>query len=56
MKTKRPMNMMRRTSSANHVSREAAEIASHTAAIPTSIPARIQKSDLAESRIVVSHP
>lgn len=56
MKTNRPINRIRRTSSANQVSSEAAASASHTAAIPTSIPARIQNSDLAACITVVSHP
>lgn len=48
--------MMRRTSSANQLSSDAACSASQTAAIPISIAARIQNSDLAASMMVVSHP
>ena len=48
--------MIRRTSSANQLSSEAALIASHTAAIPTSMPARIQNSDRAAFITVVSQP
>jgi hypothetical protein len=44
---KKPMNMMRRTSSANQVSSEGAWIASQTAAMAISMPARIQNSDVA---------
>ncbi len=50
------MNMMRFTSSANQLSSEAALIASHTAAMPISIPARIQNSERAASMTVVSQP
>ncbi|SPZ49580.1 Uncharacterised protein [Agrobacterium tumefaciens] len=50
------MNMMRFTSSANQLSSDAALIASHTAAIPTSMPARIQNNDRAASMTVVSQP
>ena len=56
MKANRPMNMMRRTSSANQLSREAALMASHTAAMPISMTARIQKRERAASRTVVSQP
>lgn len=56
MKANRPMNMMRRTSSANQASSEAACSASHTAAMPTSMLARIQNSERAASITVVSQP
>ncbi|ANH09229.1 hypothetical protein shn_34500 (plasmid) [Shinella sp. HZN7] len=50
------MNMIRRTSSVNQLSSEAALIASHTAAIPISMPARIQNSERAAFITVVSQP
>ncbi len=46
--------MMRLTSSANQLSSEAALIASQTAAIPISIPARIQNRERAAFITVVS--
>lgn len=55
-KAKNPINMIRRTSSENHASIDAAWIASHTAAMPTSMPARIQNNDFAAFVMVVSQP
>jgi hypothetical protein len=53
---KNPMNMIRRTSSANQLSSEADWIANQTAAMLISIVARIQNRDFAASMMVVSHP
>ncbi|MEY9381910.1 hypothetical protein ABIF93_000167 [Bradyrhizobium japonicum] len=50
------MNMIRRTSSANQASIVAAWMASQAAAMPTSMPARIQNSDFAAFVTVDSQP
>ncbi|MCY1371121.1 hypothetical protein D9M69_582530 [compost metagenome] len=55
-KAKKPTNMMRRTSSLNQPSSDAACKASQTAAMPISIVARIQKRDLAAFITVASQP
>jgi hypothetical protein len=57
MKAKRPMNMMRRTSSANQLSSEAALHGEpHRGDPDLDRPARIQNSERAASMTVVSHP